>query len=158
MPKTLFRYNPFEGKIDQMPVYGDQYAEVEDRTVSITTSDVFQAKLDFTTPILKPGAIYELCVSYGWNHDATNSDFEARVFDVDLNTALDYLNGWHRVEPQDAGGNWEGTGTDQRFYASRRFRIAGAGAVRNLSLQYRTDVAGVASSIWEAYINIKRVL
>ena len=156
MPKVLHRFNAFTGILEQMPVYGDQFKEAVDPTVSITTSETFRDKLLLDVGILKPSAVYHLDVSYKWNHNATNSDFEARVLDVN-NNALAHLDGWHKQEPQDSGGNWEGTGSDQRYLATEKYRIIGAGVLNTFLLQWRTDDANDESSIWDVLMSFKRV-
>lgn len=158
MSKVISRFNPYTGIIEQMPVYGDQFFDLYDPSVSMTTSTTFQNKMAIVTPVLKPAAVYYLTISYGWNHDSTSNDFEARLFDTDAGAAVDYLDGWHKHEPQDSGGgNWQGTGSGQRYYISRRYRFTGAGVVRNFELQYRTDSGGTESSIWEVIAEFKRV-
>ena len=156
MPKVLQRFNPFTGIIEQRPVYGDHYRYANDPTLSITTSETFQNKLALDVGVLAPGAIYELEVNYKWNHDATNSDFEARVLD-ETATALDYLDGWHKQEPQDSAGNWEGTGSSQRYLTTTKYVITGASIARSFVLQYRTDDSDDASSIFDVTLAFKRV-
>lgn len=156
MAKSIFRYNPFDGKLDQFPVYGDQFSEAFDASISTTTSTTFQEKLLLNVGILKNGAIYYLETSYKWNHDATNNDFESRVIDISSNE-LDHLDGHHKQEPQDSSGNWEGTGSAQRYGNCFRYRIVGSGVADEFRLQYRTDSNGAESSIFDAIMSFKRV-
>lgn len=156
MAKLLQRFDPFTGTIIQRPVYGDNYRYAADNTLSITASDVFQTKIVLPVGVLISNAVYELDVSYKWNHSATNNDFEARILDIN-NNALAYLDGYHKQEPKDAGGNWEGTNSEQRHPTHERYPIIGGGVAQQYTLQYRTDSVGISSSIWDVLLTFKRV-
>ncbi len=156
---ALYRYvvDPQTGLLIQQPVYGSHLRRAYDNgPPSITTSETFQDKLALDVGVLAPGRIYELLVSYMWNHDATNTDFEGRVVDIGGN-ALIFSDGYHKQEPQDSAGNWEGTGSSQRFRAVQTYEIIGAGVPQLYTLQYRTDDADDASAIWAARMKFIRV-
>lgn len=119
--------------------------------ISTTTSTTFQNKLTVNLPALAAGT-YEVEISYGWNHDAANNDFEARfTFNGSQVGEL------HKQEPKDPQGS-DPTGTTQRHYVTRKIiaTIGALGAGSTLGLDYRTDASGVESSIWEASIVFRR--
>ncbi len=132
-------------------VYGTEYQYDAEAGITTTTSTTFQNKLTLVTTNL-PLWEYELMVSYGWNHDAQNSDFEARV-------QLGAVNLWqiHKQEPKDSGGG-DPTWTTQRIPTSRTFEPITLSWVNTFTLDYRTDNGGQESSIRDAYMKIIRVL
>jgi len=123
-----------------------------DDAIDSTASTVFQDKLNFSQNFYGDTGVYFIEVTYGWNHNAANNDFEGRLL----------INGvqqgeLHKQEPKDVAGV-DPTGTTQRYYMSRKYRyVFGPGnATQTVQLQYRTDTGGVLSSIWEAKIEIYR--
>ena len=141
-------------KLDGLPssfVFGTGFDSEQSLAISTTTSTTFQTKVTFSYTPPAAGK-YLLLVSYGWNHDATNSDFEARV-QQDAVT----LGQIHKQEPQDSGGG-DPTGTDQRYLAMRYYLLDfTTTTAKSFTLQYRTDDAGDESSIWDAYLCCFRV-
>lgn len=126
----------------------DNQASTYDGTISMTTSETFQTKVSMSPTFTAGNYIIE--VSYGWNHDSTTSSFEAKVeIDSTIEGQL------HKQKPFDASGSWEGTGTDQRFYASRRFKVSLDAGSHTIALLYRTDNAGDTSAIWDSMISFK---
>jgi hypothetical protein len=118
--------------------------------VSTTTSTTFQPKINATTPSI-PAGTYRIGVSYGWNHDGVQDDFEAQLrLDGVVQGEI------HKEEPSEAGGAFGSTGTDQRFYAYRVFYVTLTSGSHTMVLEYRTDTALVASSIWGAVIELWR--
>lgn len=139
--------------------FGSEFQFIENLAVSITTSTIFQNKIDFTTFVL-PAGNYRIEWSYGWNHDARNNNFHARlVLDNDFTTDNFIME--HRQEPIESGGAGIGkfvsTATNQ-LYRSSGFRILNLSAgTHNLKLDFRTDSDGDESSIWDATIMLFRV-
>ena len=125
------------------------YGQAQSLGISTTTSTTFQNKVQLVTPSLTAGT-YVLIVSYGWNHDATGNDFEARIMQ---NAAQ--VGELHKQEPQDSAGGG-GTGTTQRFYETRRIVLPGLSGIQTFDLDYRTDAGGQESSIWEATIELEQ--
>ena len=69
-------------KLDTIEVgaTNNQYFSASDLAISITTSTTFQNKITLTDTF--DAADYEIGVSYNWNYNSGNSDFEAEfVFD-----------------------------------------------------------------------------
>lgn len=117
--------------------------------ISTTTLTTFQTKVSLG-PNTYSGGLYKLTVSYGWNHNALNSDFEARIlFDGSQ------LGELHKQEPKDAAGA-DSTGTTQRYYVTRTGVLNIGAGNHTIALEYRTDDSAAESSIWEAYIMIEK--
>lgn len=117
--------------------------------ISTTTSTTFQTKVTLNAGTLVAGT-YKLITNYGWNHDATDSDFEARV----LNNGAQ-LGELHKQEPKSSAGG-DPTGSTQRYYCNRQGVFALPAGARTFVLQYRTDDAADESSIWEASLELWR--
>lgn len=130
-------------------IFTPYYGQAQSLPISTTTSTTFQNKVQLVTPALVSGD-YVLTVSYGWNHDNTGDDFEARIMQ---NAAQ--LGELHKQEPQDSAGGG-GTGTTQRFYVTRRIVLPSLSGIQTFDLDYRTDAAGQESSIWEATIELEQ--
>lgn len=127
-----------------------EYQYAADAAVSTTTSTTFQNKLTLNTSNLPLGN-YRIAVYYGWNHDGTTNDFEARV---QLNAVN--LGDIHKQEPKDSAGT-DPTGTTQRYLWARIYEPQNLSGVQTITLDYRTDTAGVESSVRDTYIEIFRV-
>jgi len=119
--------------------------------VSTTTSDTFQTKISATTASV-PAGTYRVAVTYGWNHDSTGSDFEARLM---VNSSQE--GELHKQEPQDSAGSFSTTFSSQRYYVTRVFYVSLSAGTHDLDLEYRTDLSGDESSIWNAVIEFWRV-
>jgi len=135
---------------DSRLIFGNEYQYVADASISTTTSTTFQNKLTLVTSNL-PLANYRIAVNYWWNHDATTNDFEARV---QLNAVN--LGQIHKQEPKDSAWG-DPTGTTQRYLATRIYEPQNLSGVQTITLDYRTDNAGVESSIWDSHLEIFRV-
>ena len=138
-------------------VYGTEFNLFQDLAVDTTTSTTFQNKITGNTTALPVGK-YKILVSYSWNHNATQNDFEAS-FLFDGGAVGQNGSGLiHKAEPKDAGGNFSGTGSNQQYTFTQAYyvdvTVAGA---KSISLDYRTSNAGVASSIWDASVEVIRV-
>jgi len=131
--------------------FGGLYLEEKDNAVSTTTSDTFQEKLSLSTGAI-PAGKYRLEVSYMWNHNTTQYDFEAQV-EQDDTTQL-FL---HKEEPSDSQGVFESTGSDQRFPVSKVMSLDLADGSYQFDLDYRTGQSGQSSSIWDAVMTFWRV-
>lgn len=143
--------------------YGEEEQIVEDLLASVTTSTTFQSKMTLTTPATLPAGDYILKWSYGWNHDSAGNDFEARILvDGVINnpvTGFEWM--LHKQEPKDsAGGAYppgSGSGTSQAQLAAGFLLFDSlAAGVHTFELQWRTDAAGVESTIWNARFQFHR--
>lgn len=134
-----------------IPVFGTEFQKSESLTVSTTTSTTFQNKITLTTPSI-PAGEYRVGFHYSWNHNATDTDFEAQFLED-----ASPMGEIHKQEPKDSGGTFGTTGTSQRHVASKVFYPTLTLGVHTFELDYRTDSAGDESSIWDAVIEIWRV-
>lgn len=139
-------------------VYGTNFNLFSDTGISTTTLTAFQDKINDTTTALEAGD-YKITVSYTWNHNAVNNDFEARFLFNGAAAGQDAAGLIHKAEPKDAGGNAvTGSGSSQRYDYTKTYYVTGVTAgTKTVQLSYRTDNAGTASTILEAYIEIIRV-
>ncbi len=137
------------------PVFGTELAIAESTAVSTMTSETFQQKvrLPVAGDITFPAGTYLLGISYGWNHDSTNNDFEAEVRQNDV-----VIGQIHQQEPQDVNGTFASTGTDQKHYLTREFHVVLGAGDFHFDLRFRTNNAGDESSMWDAYMRIWRLV
>lgn len=119
--------------------------------VSTTTSSTFQTKVSIG-PDTYSGGVYELLVSYGWNHDSNQNDFESRIT-IDGTPEGEE----HRQEPKDSAGAFGSTGTDQKYYTASLREVSIPAGSHTVALEYRTTVNGDESSIWEAFVRLRKV-
>ncbi|MFC1615576.1 hypothetical protein ACFL21_00400 [Patescibacteria group bacterium] len=131
-------------------IFGTEFQKAESEVVSTNLTDVFANKVTLVTSDL-PSGTYRIGISYGWNHDNDTSDFEGRI---QLN-AVD-LGEIHKQEPKDKDGTWGVTGVTQRYYLSRTYFETLSG-VNTITIDYRSDISGKASSVWDASIELWRV-
>lgn len=132
--------------------FGTEYQYAESEGVSTTNSTNFQQKLRLTTTSL-PAGTYRIGWSYQWNHDSSANDFEARV-QLDDSQNLEE----HVEEPQDSGGGFGSTGSNQQFTNSGFQHVSLSTGVHTVDIDYRTsDSGGDESSIWNARLEIWRV-
>ena len=68
-------------------VFGSSFSSYTDSPVTINSTDTFVSKLNDVTESLPIGE-YLLTVNYGWNHNATTSDFESRLLSLTLSPIL----------------------------------------------------------------------
>ncbi len=145
-----------QAQIDAL-VYGTQLNLFESNAVSINNTTVLADKINQNTTALPVGK-YKIRVTYSWNHNATNSDFESYLFFDGNPMGQDVTGLIHKKEPKDAAGNWMGTGTSQKEPFAKDFYVdVIAAGVKNVTLQFRTDAAGRNSSIWDTNIEIIRI-
>lgn len=101
---------------------------------------------------------YELLLYYGWNHNATNSDFESRLFLDGVLLGDVFGNGTtHKEEPKDPAGSGGGSGSSQQLPAAFVFPIALASGVKTLVFDFRSDNTSHLSTLWGVYIKLIRV-
>lgn len=131
-------------------VFGTEFQEDSDDTITTTTSVVFTNKLRLTTPAL-PAGNYRIEWNYQWNYDQGTTDF---VGQVSNNTTVDlYME--HRQEPKDTGGSGPG-GTDQRHQLSG-FVVRALSGINEIDINYAAGSNGVVAAIWNARLTIWRV-
>lgn len=133
------------------PIFGSEYQHAESLGVTTTTSTTFLNKVTLNTTSL-PAGDYRIEVSYGWNHNSTQNDFEARVQEDAVN-----IGEIHKQEPKDSAGTFSTTGSSQRHLAHRVYYRTLTAGVRTYTLDFRTDTGGTNSSIWDAGITLWRV-
>jgi len=138
-------------------VYGTEFNLFQSTGVSTTTSTTFQSKITGNTTTLSTGD-YKILVSYSWNHNATQNDFESRFLFDGVAVGQNSSGLIHKAEPKDAAGNFSGTGSAQQFTFTQAYYVTGVTAgIKTIALDYRTDKNGVASSIWDCSIEIIRI-
>ena len=101
---------------------------------------------------------YELSICYGWNHNATNSDFESRLtFDGSI---LDNIFGngvTHKEEPKDSAGTGGSSGSSQQLPFDKTFPLTLTSGVKTVVFDIRSDDASDTSTAWGVYIKLIRV-
>ncbi len=103
------------------------------------------------------GGTYSIAVTYLWNHDAIGNDFEGRItFDgvvlFDIGAGIS-----HKEEPKDSAGNTGGTGSGQQLAFGAATILTVIAGSRILSVDFRTDSGGTASSIWNVFVKISKI-
>jgi hypothetical protein len=146
--------------INDLPIFGQNFEYHQSLGVSTTTSATFQNKLSLTTANL-PAGTYRIGWAYGWNHDGTGENFEARLV-LDGDTDVNDLLMFHVQEPADSGGTGVGRysvcGTDQNHRNSGfRYITFASPGTHTIALDYRTSSAGITNSIFDAIVELWRV-
>ena len=132
-------------------VFGSEYHQSEDLSVSTKDLSSYTEKLTLTTTSLEAGK-YRIGWTYSWNLDSTTYDFLARI--VINNTDIDMV---HQQEPKDKGGTFMSTGTNQRHKAAG-FIFKDLVGINNIRLDWgRNGPNGIETSIWDARIELWRV-
>lgn len=116
----------------------------DDASISTTSLTAFLNKLTLSENFT--AGVYAVFVSYGWNYNSTGSNFEAQVL---LDNVLQGT--VHSQEPQDSGGSFFSTGTDQRHPVTRMFLMTLNGA-HDIDLEFRSSDGGTNASIFDAAI------
>jgi len=133
------------------PVFGTEFVKAEAPGGSTTTSTAWQTKATLNVPAVI-GGTYRVGINYVWNHDSRTNDFEGRV-QVDGVTQGEI----HKQEPKDAAGA-DPSGTTQRYLASRVLYLTlSPGAAPVITVDWRTDSGGNASTIYDATVEFWRV-
>jgi len=145
---------------DPRLIYGAEYNQFYSQPLSITSAPhtTWVNKVNGNTTSLPVGN-YLVNVSYGWNHNAANSDFESRLlFDGSILGDI-FTNGvTHKQEPKDTAGGGNPSGTTQQHGFSKSFPVSVvAPGPKPVVLDFRSDDAADISGIWEALIEIYRV-
>lgn len=136
------------GEYIPFSVYGTEFNYFESTNLSISTSSIFQDKINATTTSLPVGT-YKITISYNWNYSGETTVFMSRVLFGGSN--LDSTNGTEaqRQEPQD-------TGTDQQYVVTKVYFVTVATpGTKAVQLQWAS--AGSTARIWNASIEIIRV-
>jgi hypothetical protein len=116
-------------------------------------------RINVNTTSLEAGD-YELVLSYGWNHNATNSDFESRLsFDGAILGDI-FSNGTtHKQEPKDSAGSGGSSGSSQQFVFTKIFTLNGLTVgVKPIIFDFRSDDSSDLSTTWDIYIKLIRVV
>lgn len=140
-----------------VPVYGTELNLFESNSVSTDDTTNLIDKINDNTSNLPIGT-YRLRVSYSWNFASTSNDFESYLFFDGSAIGPDASGLIHKQEPKDSAGNWNGTGSAQRFSFSKDYYInIVVSGIRSVLLQFRTDNVGTNASIWDANIQLIRI-
>ena len=101
---------------------------------------------------------YELIIDYGWNHNATNSDFESRLsFDGSILGDI-FGNGvTHKEEPKDSAGTGGSSGSSQQLPFNKTFPLTLTSGAKTVVFDIRSDDASNTSTAWGVYIKLIRV-
>lgn len=102
---------------------------------------------------------YELGIFYGWNHNATNSDFESRLIFDGVTMGNVFSNGiTHKQEPKDsAGGGGGSSGTTQQYSFTKIFPLTLTAGIKTVVFDFRSDDIADLSTVWDVYIKLIRV-
>lgn len=138
-------------------VFGSELNVFNSSAITSNSTDVFQDVINDTTTSLSVGK-YAIKVSYSWNANCTQHDFESRLRVNGLSIVADTSGVIHREEPKDSGGQWNGTNSLQILHFSREYTIdfTTAGA-RTIELAFRSSKDNIMSSIWDVDIKIYRI-
>ena len=131
-------------------IYGSEFHYAESNTVTTINNENFVTKVSLTTASL-PAGTYQIDFSYSWNLNSTQRDIEVQ-FCLD-SSPMGYD---HRQEPQDSGGSFGSTGSDQKHLAFKRY-FRSLNGVHTIELDFRTTDDDVAASMWDANITLIRV-
>jgi len=136
--------------------FGYEYFSVTESVPLVTTSAAFISYKTLSPTV--SGGDYKFSWHYVWSHNAANNDFVGQII---LDGGSDVMNisndgDGHRQEPKDAGGGGTG-GTNQRYHCSGITFLTLPPGVRTFDLQFRSDPAGVNSTIYAAEMDLVRV-
>ncbi len=135
---------------DQALIFGSEYQYAESLTVAVTNSTTLIQKLRLTTSNL-PAGTYRLGWSWLFNHDSNGDDFLGRVQLDDITTY-----GEIQVEPKDSAGNFNATGSNQKYPVCGFANIVLSG-LHTVDIDFATSNAVNESSIWDARLELWRV-
>ncbi len=96
--------------INAAPVFGSDYFYEQDLSVTSNGTTTFQNKLTLSIPTnTLSGGLYRVCVSYGYRHSTTNSDFRGQTLVSIAGGGATALFIEHRQEMKDSGADqWQG--------------------------------------------------
>lgn len=134
-------------------IFGSEFYYAVSTSISSTTSTHPQTKLVLNTDILPIGT-YRIGVSYGWNSNSTGASFVCRLLQDG-----DEIYNLHVQQPEDTGGSFGYTGTDQRHNNYRAiYTTYDTESEHEYILKYNSSNGGTIVSIWDAIIEIWRVI
>lgn len=132
-------------------IFGTQYYYAESIGVSKTNSLSFMEKLKLTTGSI-PAGNYRIGWSFEFNHSSRNSNFLGRVYLDDVTELASYV-----IRPSDASGNFQNTGSRQKYLASGFKHINLSAGVHFIDIDFATDDNNINSSIWNTNIEFWRI-
>lgn len=133
-------------------IFGSEYQISEDKTVSTKDLNSYTAKLSLVTTSL-PAGTYRIGYNYSWNLDSTSHSFLGRV--IINNTIVRML---HEEEPTDRNGEFESTGSSEKHIISGYF-LENLSGINTINLEWgHTGPNGIESSMWDARLEVWRVL
>ena len=141
------------------PVYGTNFNVFTAATGSpqTTTANTYTDVINSSTSALEAGN-YMVDISYSWNHNQNTNDFQSRFLFGGASVGVNSAGELHRQESKDNAGSFEGTGSNQQYSFHKRYYVSGVTAgAKTVQLEFRSDVAGVESAIWDAVITVVRV-
>jgi len=101
---------------------------------------------------------YDLSIAYGWNHNATNSDFESRLTFDGVVLGDIFSNGvTHKQEPKDSAGSGGSSGSSQQWGFAKTFPLTLTSGIKSVLFDIRSDDAADLSTVWDVYIKLIRV-
>ena len=130
--------------------YSSGYRTQNPILLSVDSNILFQTKLLLITTLL-PLGLYQIEIFYGYNHERNSDYFESQIL---LNSVQ--AQNLHTDTIQINGGNFSGTGSNEKLYNSRKI-YKNLSGINTIELKYRTTTLGRFSSIWDATISLFRV-
>jgi len=111
---------------------------------------------DTTTALI--AGDYELSICYGWNHNASNTDFESRLsFDGSIVGDIFGNGTTHKQEPKDSAGSGGSSGSSQQLNFSRTFPMTLTAGTKAVVFDFRSDDGADLSTVWNVYIKLIRI-
>lgn len=129
-----------------------------DLLVTTTTTDTMTSKIAAVATALVAGT-YKVTVSYGWSHNSAQNDIEVELLVNTASITAAPSGLIHKQEPKDSAGTSGATGTNQIYTFTKTFtQVFADGATPSFDLNYRSEIAGVESSLWDAQIILERII
>lgn len=145
-----------DGTWSSLSVFGTEFVTAEETTALVSTLLAFVEHHTLALTNIAAGD-YFIQWFYVWSHDAPTSDFEGRV---QINDTIDLIDpdngGIHKNEAKDAGGGGIG-GTTQRYPSQGHRIVTLTAGDHDIDIDFRTDLAGVNSTIYHSVITVWRV-
>ena len=124
----------------------------QNNSEQVNTTTTFVDRHNFNKTPLHTD-LYEIEATFTWAHDSTGTNIEVELL-IDSVIVREM-----EVEPQDSGGSDGGAGTDQRWTATFKYIHSATASVDfNVQMRFRTESAGVESTIRDSVIRVKRAL
>lgn len=128
----------------------------QDNVISSNTGTLEEV-INETTTSLPPGR-YTVKVSYSWNSNCTQHDFESYLTINGLSITEDGSGLIHKEEPKDSAGNWNNTGSLQVLHFNREYTLdLLTTGTRDVLFSFRTSQTNTLASIWDVDIKIYRI-